>query len=239
MKCRAPLCSRPPWDLGGPILGTDIASRVSNSRHPSPRPPTWADPSPGPFSPPARFHRSSHIQPCASPLGCALRFKQRSARLAFVGLLLSSIRLRVRPRPAVGTVGFLLAPFGFLASKAFAARIRPEARFHPFRPPEGLVGERNTKLQLRITVLSLNSISSLALPVAFHQPLPRYYEEIRLLRGRSSTSFVASFGSTASMADPLRPPWVIELNVPPPSTRPPINAPARYDFGDVAFRRHA
>ena len=96
------------------------------------------------------------------------------------------------------------------------------------RPPNGC---RRTRWSI-VVVPSL-SIHPLLGSAGFHQP-PRYYEEIRLLRGRRPV-VVASFGSTAR-ADPRRPPWVMTLNVPPPP--PPIPLRPRMDFGR-RVSRHA
>jgi len=74
------------------------------------------------------------------------------------------------------------------ATESFAARMRPSA--HPFRPPKGCRRTRSS-----IAVIPSFSIHLLLGSAGFHQP-PRYYEEIRLLRGRRPV-VVASFGSTA------------------------------------------
>ena len=112
------------------------------------------------------------------------------------------------------------------ATESFAARIRPSA--HPFRPPKGCRRTRSS-----IAVVPSFSIHLLLGSAGFHQP-PRYYEEIRLLRGRRPV-VVASFGSTAR-ADPRRPPWVMTLDVPP--LPPPLPLRPRMDFGR-RVRRHA
>src|SRR5271170_1731828 len=112
------------------------------------------------------------------------------------------------------------------ATESFAARMRPSAQ--PFRPPKGCQRTRSS-----IAGVPSFSIHLLLGSAGFHQP-PRYYEEIRLLRGRRPV-VVASFGSTAR-ADPRRPPWVMTLDVPP--LPPPLPLRPRMDFGR-RVRRHA
>jgi len=97
--------------------------------------------------------------------------------------------------------------------------MRPSAQ--PFRPPKGCRRTRSS-----IAVVPSFSIHLLLGSAGFHQP-PRYYEEIRLLRGHRPV-VVASFGSTAR-ADPRRSPWVMTLNVPP--LPPPLPLRPRVDFG--------
>src|SRR5271168_2195448 len=80
------------------------------------------------------------------------------------------------------------------ATESFAARMRPSAQ--PFRPPKGCRRTRSS-----IAGVPSFSIHLLLGSAGFHQP-PRYYEEIRLLRGRRPV-VVASFGSTAR-ADPTQ-----------------------------------
>src|SRR5271156_5173145 len=104
--------------------------------------------------------------------------------------------------------------------------MRPSAQ--PFRPPKGWRRTRSS-----IVVVPSFSIHLLLGSAGFHQP-PRYYEEIRLLRGRRPV-VVASFGSTAR-ADPRSPPWVMTLDVPP--LPPPLPLRPRMDFGR-RVRRHA
>src|SRR5271156_656006 len=74
------------------------------------------------------------------------------------------------------------------ATESFAARMRPSAQ--PFRPPKGCRRTRSS-----IAGVPSFSIHLLLGSAGFRQP-PRYYEEIRLLRGRRPV-VVASFGSTA------------------------------------------
>ena len=108
--------------------------------------------------------------------------------------------------------------------------MRPSA--YSFRPPKGCRRTRSS-----IAVVPSFSIHLLLCSAGFHQP-PRYYEEIRLLRGRRPI-VVASLGSTAngiSLADPRRPPWVSSLDVPP--LPPPLPLRPRMDFGR-RVRRHA
>src|SRR5271163_901276 len=89
-------------------------------------------------------------------------------------------------RAGVGTDRFLA--LRFFATESFAARMRPSAQ--PFRPPKGCRRTRSS-----IAGVPSFSIHLLLGSAGFHQP-PRYYEEIRLLRGRRPV-VVASFGSTA------------------------------------------
>src|SRR5271167_1504787 len=98
--------------------------------------------------------------------------------------LASSSRL-VSAAPASGPIVFLRFAF---ATESFAARMRPSAQ--PFRPPKGCRRTRSS-----IAVVPSFSIHLLLGSAGFRQP-PRYYEEIRLLRGRRPV-VVASFGSTA------------------------------------------
>src|SRR5271163_1534567 len=98
--------------------------------------------------------------------------------------LASSSRL-VSAAPASGPIVFLRFAF---ATESFAARMRPSAQ--PFRPPKGCRRTRSS-----IAGVPSFSIHLLLGSAGFHQP-PRYYEEIRLLRGRRPV-VVASFGSTA------------------------------------------
>ena len=74
------------------------------------------------------------------------------------------------------------------ATESFAARMRPSAQ--PFRPPKGCRRTRSS-----IAGVPSFSIHLLLGSAGFHHP-PRYYEGIRLLRGRRPV-VVASFGSTA------------------------------------------
>ena len=97
--------------------------------------------------------------------------------------------------------------------------MRPKAQ--PFRPPKGCRRTRGS-----IAVVPSFSIHLSLCSTGFHR-LPRYYEEIRLLREHRPV-VVASFGSTAR-ADPRRPPWVRTLDVPP--LPPPLPPRPRLDFG--------
>ena len=126
-------------------------------------------------------------------------------------------------RAGVGTDRFLA--LCFLQQKA---RGSDASGGSAFRPPKGC-----RRTQSSIAVVPSFSIHLPLCSTGFHQP-PRYYEEIRLLRGRRPV-VVASFGSTAR-ADPRRPPWVRTLNVPPPP--PPIPLRPRLDFGR-RVSRHA
>ena len=127
-------------------------------------------------------------------------------------------------RAGVGTCSSSCA--SLYAAESFAARMRPRAR--PSRPPKGCRRTRSS-----IAVVPSFSIHLLLCSTGFHR-LPRYYEEIRLLRGRRPV-VVASFGSTAR-ADPRRSPWVRSLDVPP--LPPPLPPRPRLDFGR-RVRRHA